>query len=111
MTYCERHEISYCADCEPDGRLRRAGERPSGAPGDWSRWPAGTIIVHRSRKAHLPGCQHLNDQDVREPVYGWVTDPPAGAWRRISPAGPLRAVEGNTGLSAVSRCQDCDATQ
>ncbi|MFE6872234.1 hypothetical protein ACFVFS_37530 [Kitasatospora sp. NPDC057692] len=105
MEYC-RHELSNCADCAP--RERSGG----GAPGaEWDGWPPSAIIIHASRKAHLPGCSHIVPADVRPPVYGWVPAPAPGAWRRLSASSPLQATEGNTRRSAVSRCQDCDATQ
>ncbi|MFF8771948.1 hypothetical protein [Kitasatospora sp. NPDC015120] len=105
MDYC-RHELSNCADCAPRGEAGRGG---LGA--EWEGWPPSTIIVHGSGKAHLPGCMHIVPADVRPPVYGWVTDPAPGAWRRLSDSSPLRATGGNTERLAVSRCQSCDATQ
>ncbi|MFF2660300.1 hypothetical protein ACFVUH_23460 [Kitasatospora sp. NPDC058032] len=106
MDYC-RHELSNCAECAPPARAAAVG-----APGaEWDGWPPSAIIIHTSRKAHLPGCPHIVPADVQPPVYGWVLDPAPGAWRRLSDSGPLHATAGNLKRSAVSRCQDCDAGQ
>ncbi|MER5814124.1 hypothetical protein ABT140_02185 [Streptomyces californicus] len=105
MLYCERHEMHNCADCAPPASR-------VGAPADgWSDWPPASIIIHSSGLAHFPGCQHIVPSDIRPPVYGWVPAPSSGAWRRLAPSLPLRATEGNTGRTAVSRCKSCDATQ
>ncbi|MET8704375.1 hypothetical protein ABZW10_36800 [Kitasatospora sp. NPDC004723] len=105
MDYC-RHELSNCADCAPPAR---AVATPPGT--EWDGWPPSAIIIHASRKAHLPGCPHIVPADVQPPVYGWVLDPAPGAWRRLSDSGPLHATAGNLKRSAVSRCQDCDASR
>ncbi|SDT83254.1 hypothetical protein SAMN05216371_8070 [Streptomyces sp. TLI_053] len=105
MDHC-RHELSNCAECAPPARPGRSA--PSA---EWDGWPGSAIIIHASRKAHLPGCPHIVAVDVEPPVYGWVLAPSPGAWRRLSASSPLRATGGNTGRTAVSRCQDCDATQ
>lgn len=105
MRYCERHEMHNCADCAP--RVP-----PSSAPtGEWDDWPAAAIIIHASGKAHLPGCTHIDPADIRPPVYGWVLTPSPGSWRRLAPAHPLCATDGNSRRAAVSRCETCDATQ
>ncbi|MEW1902105.1 hypothetical protein [Streptomyces sp. NPDC086147] len=106
MRYCERHEMHNCADCAP--RAPRGG---GPVTGEWSDWPAATIIIHPSGKAHLPGCGHIEPADVRAPRYGWVAAPSPGAWRRLASSHPLRATEGNVERVAVSRCESCDATQ
>ncbi|MFD7700327.1 hypothetical protein [Streptomyces caelestis] len=107
MQYCERHEMHNCADC---GAPRTPhGSAP--AAGEWDGWPAASIIIHASGKAHLPGCTHIVPADIRPPRYGWVLAPSPGAWRRLAPSSPLRATQGNTERAAVSRCESCDATQ
>lgn len=105
MRYCERHEMHNCADCGPRPPL-------SGGPTDeWDGWPAASIIIHASGKAHLPGCTHIVPADIRPPVYGWVPAPSPGAWRRLAPSSPLHATQGNVERMAVSRCQSCDAAR
>ncbi|GGU86507.1 hypothetical protein GCM10010211_60730 [Streptomyces albospinus] len=111
LSYCERHELHNCADCTPDGRVRRAGHRSDGGGSKWAGWPKGAIIIHYEGKAHLPGCTHLSESAIRAPKFGWVTDPAAGAWRRLSASAPLRPTQGNISLAGVSRCETCDATQ
>lgn len=106
MRYCERHEMHNCADCAPSGPR---GNVAVGA--EWDDWPAASIIIHASGKAHLPGCTHIIPGDIRPPRYGWVLAPSPGAWRRLSPSSPLRGTGGNTERVAVSRCETCDATQ
>ncbi|MEU3962211.1 hypothetical protein AB0F42_20755 [Streptomyces buecherae] len=108
MRYCERHEMHNCADCAPRTPRAPHGSAPTS---DWAGWPAASIIVHASGKAHLPGCPHIDPADIRPPVYGWVPAPSPGAWRRLAPSHPLRAVQGNTERTAVSRCESCDATR
>ncbi|WP_079078641.1 hypothetical protein [Streptomyces sp. DSM 15324] len=75
----------------------------------WRRFPPGALLISRTGYAHLPGCTHLIEDLVKAPEWGWIPEPAAGLWDRASAAHPVPATEGNTRLSAVRRCTECQS--
>lgn len=74
---------------------------------NWGSWNPNTILISPTQYAHLPGCMHLSESEVKAPKWGWTTAA-GGLWTRISPAHPAQATEGNTARLAIRRCQTCD---
>ncbi|MCT6776591.1 hypothetical protein LXH09_08170 [Streptomyces sp. CS7] len=107
---CERCEliIGMGCGCPPDGsapKARPAGRRTIQV---WRTFPGHAILIKQNGKAHIPGaCDHMTEDEVLPPRWGWIIDPPPALWGDIQESKPAIATGGNTGLRAVSRCQDC----
>jgi hypothetical protein len=92
---CERCDniIGMGCACPPDGSVPKA------------------ILIKQNGKAHVPGaCDHMTEDEVRPPKWGWILDPSPGDWGRISESSPAIATEGNAQLRATSRCMTCMGT-
>ncbi|WP_431037654.1 hypothetical protein ACQYWQ_25025 [Streptomyces sp. P6-2-1] len=110
-TYCPRCDLVVgrgCA-CPEDGSTPRKAPESRPVRQEWRQFPGTAILIRRDGKAHVPGaCDHMSEDDVRAPRWGWILDPPPGLWERIKEGGaPVAATGGNTAARATSRCLDC----
>ncbi|GGR06358.1 hypothetical protein GCM10010251_22640 [Streptomyces aurantiogriseus] len=77
---------------------------------EWRTHPEDTILISPAQCAHRPGwCDHMTEDDVQPPRWGWIPDPPPGLWERLSSASPATATAGNPRRRAVRRCTTCEA--
>lgn len=77
---------------------------------EWRTHPEETILISPKQVAHRPGwCDHMTEDDVQPPRWGWIPNPPPGLWERLSSASPATATAGNPRRRAVRRCTDCEA--
>ncbi|MFC7220368.1 hypothetical protein ACFQLX_19690 [Streptomyces polyrhachis] len=49
----------------------------------------------------------MEEHYVTAPRWGWIPDPPPGLWQRLNVGFPAVATAGNTGRSAIQRCEEC----
>lgn len=82
-------------------------QRKTAAPPEWGSWDPNTILISPTQYAHIPGCTHLSESEIKAPRWGWATVA-AGSWARISPSHPVQATAGNTSRRATRRCQTCN---
>jgi hypothetical protein len=108
---CERCDfiIGLGCACPPDGVVPKAQPVPHTRQ-EWQRFPADTILISPTQYAHLPGaCDHLTEELVTPPRWGWIPDPAPGLWDRLGISCPAVATQGNTSRRAIKRCQECEA--
>lgn len=75
---------------------------------EWRDHPEDTILISPAQCAHRPGwCDHMSEEDVQPPRWGWIPNPPRGLWERLSSTSPATATAGNPGRRAVRRCTTC----
>ncbi|WNI32213.1 hypothetical protein [Streptomyces sp. ITFR-6] len=109
---CERCDniIGMGCACPPDGSVPKARPEERRVRQEWRQFPGNAILIKKSGKAHIPGaCDHMTEDEVRPPNWGWILDPPAGDWGRISEGSPAIATGGNARLRATRRCMTCMA--
>lgn len=110
---CERCDfiVGMGCSCPADGSAPKAYAEQRRVRQEWRRFPGTAILIKRSGKAHVPGaCDHMWEDDVQSPAWGWILDPQPGLWDRISESNPAVATGGCVGLSATSRCDSCMGT-
>lgn len=76
----------------------------------WIRFGPDALLISRRNMAHIPGaCDHFTEEWVLDPKngWGWIPDPDAGTWDRISMSNPVQATAGDTSRAATVRCSDC----
>lgn len=102
--------IGLGCDCPP-GSSASAAPRSvkTSVKREWHAHPDDTILISPKQCAHLPGwCDHMTEDDVRPPQWGWIPNPPHGLWERLSSAFPATATAGNPNRMAVRRCTTCE---
>jgi hypothetical protein len=110
---CERCDniIGLGCACPPDGSVPKAHPEERRVRQEWRRFPGNAILIKQNGKAHVPGaCDHMTEDEVRPPKWGWILDPSPGDWGRISEGSPAIATGGNAQLRATSRCMTCMGT-
>ncbi|MFB8053521.1 hypothetical protein ACFVVB_20090 [Streptomyces californicus] len=107
---CERCElvIGMGCSCPSDGSAPKARPAERRSIQAWRTFPGNAILIKQNGKAHIAGaCDHMTEDEVLAPRWGWIIDPAPGQWGRINATAPAMATGGNTSLSAASRCLDC----
>ncbi|MFF4531391.1 hypothetical protein ACFY1P_19215 [Streptomyces sp. NPDC001407] len=99
--HCDLIIGAGCA-CSPQPPQRKIAAHP-----DWGNWDPNTILISPTQYAHIPGCTHLSESEIKAPRWGWTTVA-TGTWSRISSSQPVRATAGNTDRVATRRCQTCN---
>lgn len=92
---CERCDIGMGCACPPDGSVPKAYPETGRVRQEWRRFPGNPILIKQGGKAHVPGaCDHMTEDEVRPPKWGWILDPSPGDWDRISEGSPAVATGG-----------------
>ncbi|MBT2397218.1 hypothetical protein [Streptomyces sp. ISL-100] len=97
-------------DCPPDRTAEKARRRATSERHEWRTFAPDTILVSQTKYAHIPGaCDHVSEEYVKAPEWGWIPNPSPGLWGRVGRSHPVTATEGNTQRVADRRCSSCEA--